>query len=203
MPTMTFSRNDFFSLLGTLVSQEKLALLLSCVKGELESFGDELVIQFNDTNLPWVWSVEGCTAVLRGLLGVESGIPVVNIKKGSSMIIADTVPGRPFIAGFLASGNISEELLKQLLQFQEKFCDSFGRKRHKVAVGVYPAGKISFPVRYTLAEPSLEFTPLDGQKQPLSRILQFHPKGKEYAHLLDSWKKLPDDVCNEVSTCWC
>ncbi|MBI4144156.1 phenylalanine--tRNA ligase subunit beta [Candidatus Woesearchaeota archaeon] len=197
MPTMTYSRNDFFKLLGTSLSEEQLSLLLCRVKAELETFGDNIVVKFNDTNLPWIWSVEGLVCVLKGLLGLEKGLPLVSVKSGSKNIIAEKISGRPFIAGFCAAGVVSENLLIQLVQLQEKFCDAYGRKRSKIAVGIYSAEKISFPVRYSFFDGSTKFVALNGTLMGLSEILEKHPKGKEYAHIVHGWKKFPLLVDNQ------
>jgi phenylalanyl-tRNA synthetase beta chain len=81
---------------------------------------------------------------------------------------------------------LGEEGLRQLISSQEKLSDLFGRKRQDIAIGVYPARNISFPVTYEAVTPDTHsFIPL-GQDSPmtLSRIVEEHPKGKEYGHLL-------------------
>ncbi|MAF34458.1 phenylalanine--tRNA ligase subunit beta [Candidatus Woesearchaeota archaeon] len=191
MPTLTYDKKDFFSLLGKLVSEEELVDLLSCLKAELTEYGENISVEFNDTNLPWIWSVEGLTAMLRGLLGVEKGLATVDVKKPERQAIVDKVAGRPFVATFVAKGKMSDALLENLIQLQEKFCESFGKKRQKVSVGLYPAKNIAFPVRYTEVEGSLAFTPLDGEHMSIKDILEKHPKGKEYGKLLEGMKKFP------------
>jgi len=53
-------------------------------------------------------------------------------------------------------------LLKQIIQLQEKLCDNYGRRRQKIAIGVYTSKKIEFPVNYKAVDPeSVDFVPLD------------------------------------------
>ena len=191
MPTLTYDKKDFFALLGKLVSEEELVEALSCLKAELAEFGENISVEFNDTNLPWIWSVEGLTAMLRGLLGVEKGLATVDVKKPERQTIVDKVPGRQHVATFVAKGKMSESLLENLIQLQEKFCESYGKKRQKVSVGLYPAKNIAFPVHYTAIEGTMAFTPLDGEHMSITDILEKHPKGKEYGHLIASMKKFP------------
>ncbi|MEM4369251.1 MAG: phenylalanine--tRNA ligase subunit beta, partial [Candidatus Woesearchaeota archaeon] len=74
MPTIKFSMTDLSGLVGKKLSEEALAKLLESVKGELEGIsGDEVTVKLNDTNLPYLWSVEGLARAFRGLLGLSKG----------------------------------------------------------------------------------------------------------------------------------
>jgi phenylalanyl-tRNA synthetase beta chain len=85
---------------------------------------------------------------------------------------------------------------------QEKFCESYGRRRKKVAVGVYNYKKIKFPIIYKATDPeSIKFIPLEFKKEMTQQeILEDHPKGKEYAWTLEGCDKYPVliDNSNEV-----
>jgi phenylalanyl-tRNA synthetase beta chain len=88
---------------------------------------------------------------------------------------------------------VTEAVLAQLIQTQEKLADTFGRKRQTVSVGLYRLPKIAFPVRYEMADPGqVRFTPL-GFDQPMSlaEIIARHPKGIEYAGTLRGSKRYP------------
>lgn len=206
MPTCTFSLKDLNSLVGKNIKESDLNDLLAYAKAELEGVeGDEITVQFNDTNLPYLWSVEGLAIFLRGVLGKEKGIPKIKIRKSDYKIQVDSSVKnvRPCISAFVAKGKkLSEHFLKQLIQMQEKFCEAFGRRREKIAVGVYPAKRINFPVSYKAVPPkSVSFVPLESLKEmDLSQILEQHPAGKEYAWILQGVKKYPllIDVNKEV-----
>lgn len=189
MPAITFAMDDLYKLVGSKFSDEKFTELLNCAKAELDSkLSTEVTIKYNDTNLPYLWSVEGLARFFRNLLGKQKGIPSIKIGKPKDKIAYDKrlTKIRPYIACFKASGvKINDYLLKQLIQLQEKLAENFGKKRQKISIGVYPLKKIAFPVAYKAASPSETFTPLEfHQPVSLRHALEKHPKGKEYGHLI-------------------
>ncbi len=189
MPTITFSADDLQKLVGQKLDEKKLIQLLDCAKAELDSkLGHEMTVKYNDTNLPYLWSVEGLARLFRGLLGKQKGIPMLKLEKAKDKVIYDKRLSkiRPHIACFKAYGKkIDDYLLKQLIQLQEKLAENFGRKRQKISIGVYPLKAITFPVSCKAASPTELFTPLDfHQSMSLRQALEKHPKGKEYGHLI-------------------
>ncbi len=190
MPTITCSKKDFEKLLGTKLTTEKLQELLDYAKAELEKEeGDDIFIKYNDTNQPYLWCPEGLALLLRGIVGKEKGIPKLSLAKSDAVVVVDSSVKsvRPFITGFLAHGPpLSEYVLKLFIQLQEKLCEAYGRRREKVAIGLYPSQKISFPVTYKAVKPEqVAFVPLGFvHKKNLAQILAEHPKGKEYCKLL-------------------
>jgi len=181
-------------LLGSPINIDEFDRRLDWVKGELKHYDPQtgtIRIELNDTNRPDLWSVEGIVRQLSGgrspsnrpwsqMLAPATPAKVIRVDPTVSSV-------RPFIGGFLALGpGLGEEGLRQLISSQEKLSDLFGRKRQDIAIGVYPARNISFPVTYEAVTPDTHsFIPL-GQDSPmtLSRIVEEHPKGKEYGHLL-------------------
>jgi len=195
MPTITFSLKDLNSLIGKSLSIEQLEELFSKAKGELEEYNndtDEVKLELGDTNQPYLWSAEGISILLKGFLGIEKGIPKLEITNaGDSDYIVKVDKSvekvRPYIVSFIAKGKkIDDYILKQLIQLQEKLADNFGRKREKIAIGIYPLKKIKFPVTYKAVKPdSIKFIPLESEKEMTPKeILENHPKGKEYAKIL-------------------
>jgi len=213
MPTITVSYKDLQDLIGKHIRVKELGNLLhGYCKIELDSHdekSDELTLSVADTNMPFLWSAEGIARRLRGALGIDNGEEILVLAKDSdksdksnkssnySVIVNSSVDEvRPFISCFVAKlrkGTISEHLLKQLIQLQEKVCEGYGRRRKKVSVGLYPCAKIKFPVYYKAVLPeSVSFIPLDFvQEMTLKEILEAHPKGKEYAPILEAHDKYP------------
>ncbi len=112
---------------------------------------------------------------------------------------------RPYIASFVAEGKeVTDALLREIIQSQEKLCGNFGRKRKTIAMGVSRADLIHWPVHYSAADPdATKFVPLDFQKPVSMReILSEHPKGKEYGPLVAGFPKFPllSDGKGEVLT---
>lgn len=199
MPTISFSLKDLSNLVGKSISIKQLEELVPFAKSELEGYdekSDEVTLGVGDTNQPYLWSVEGLARLFKGVLGKESGLPELDAIKSSYEVVVDNSvkPIRPFVAAFVAKkGKMDDYLLKQMIQLQEKICDGFGRKRRKVAVGIYSYDKIEFPVHYKAVSPeSVKFVPLEFKRAMTpGEILESHPKGKEYAHLLEGKDKYP------------
>lgn len=197
MPTINFSLNDLNNLVGKKLSKEKVSELLEYGKAEIESEEKgELTLSVGDTNLPYLWSVEGIARLFRGLLGIKKGIEKLKIEKSKDLIVVDksVASVRPYIAAFSVKGKkVDEYLLKQIIQLQEKFCHSYGMRRMKAAVGVYSYPKIKFPVHYKATHPeSVKFIPL-GFKREMTQgeILEMHPTGMEYAWILKGCREYP------------
>jgi len=199
MPTINFSLKDLQNLVGKKISVEEVSKLVEYGKGSLENYNkeeDEVTVDFGDTNLPYLWSVEGVARLIKGVLGLQKGIPKIEIKKGDYKVIVDKSVSsvRPYVTAFVAKGHkVDDYLIKQMVQLQEKLCESYGRRRLKIAIGVYSYDKIKFPVHYKATDPeSIKFIPLEFKKEMTQQeILEEHPKGKEYAWILKGCKKYP------------
>jgi len=205
MPTLDIYIKDLEALSKKKFSAAQLEDAVLQAKGEIEGIKNgKAKVDIKDTNRPDLWSVEGIARELRGFYGIESGLPKFNVKK--SGIVAKVDPKlkgiRPRGAYAVAKNiKITDELLEQLIQMQEKVCETFGRKRREVAIGIFDADKVAGNVRYYAAEPKTEFYPLGYKaKMSLSEILTDHPKGKEYGKLLKGMKNYPllVDSDNEV-----
>tara|TARA_Y100000310_G_scaffold262992_1_gene272870 strand:- start:2196 stop:3863 length:1668 start_codon:yes stop_codon:yes gene_type:complete len=208
MPTITFSKKDLENLTGLKLSIEQIQELAHFGKGDFEDYNkstDEVKIDFGDTNLPYLWSVEGFARLLKGIKGKQKGIPQIKINKGNYKIKVHPSVNkiRPYISGFIIKGNkIDDYLIKQLVQLQDKLSDNYGRRRQYISIGLYSYDKIKFPIHYKAVSPeSTEFIPLGYKlKFNLKEILAEHPKGKEYGYILKDQDKYPIlvDSNNEV-----
>jgi phenylalanyl-tRNA synthetase beta chain len=76
--------------------------------------------------------------------------------------------------------------IKEVVDIQEKLHNSLGRKRKKLAIGIYPLNKVSLPIRFLGRKPEeIKFLPLEARAEMTGRqILRSHPAGREYADLL-------------------
>jgi len=83
--------------------------------------------------------------------------------------------------------------IKEIVDIQEKLHNSIGRKRRKIAIGVYPLDKIALPIRFIAKKPEdIKFLPLEAKTEMTGRqILRGHPTGREYAHLLEDADVFP------------
>lgn len=201
MPTIEVKISDFESLLQEKITGEKLEILLERVKGEVKDFlpeEDLAKIELNDTNRPDLWSPEGIVRQIRqhqdswrqSYAFFNRNLETtrrVNVSKE-----VDTV--RPYLAASVALGmTVTEDILEQLIQTQEKLADTFGRKRQTVSIGLYRLQKITFPVEYKMADPeTTSFVPLGFEAlMSLKEILAKHPKGMAYAGTLQGVDRYP------------
>jgi phenylalanyl-tRNA synthetase beta chain len=197
MPTIEFSLKDLNSLVGKDLTKKELEEYLWYCKAELNSLeGDNAKVEVADTNLPYLWSVEGIARLLKGVLSKEKGLAELDIKKSDYAIVVDKNVNkiRPYIAGFVAKGKkVDGFLLKQMIQLQEKLCENFGMRRKKVAIGIYSHDNIDFPVHYKAIKPSgIKFVPLGETKEMnLYEIIKKHPKGIEYGWILKDFEEYP------------
>lgn len=206
MPSLEISKKDLEQLTGhSFKNKEELQEALWKTKTELESMeGDLLKVAQADTNRPDLLSTEGIARELRYRLGKQKKIAEYKTKKSGMVATIDPALKkiRPKAAYAVAwNVSITDELLRQLIQLQEKICLTFGQKRKEIAIGIFDWDQVHQNVRYFAANPASAFVPLDYQtKMTLSEILKEHPKGKEFAHLLNGQKKFPllADANNEV-----
>lgn len=199
MPTIEISLEDLKSLVGDKLplTKDELDHLLHNVKGELEDLeGDKLTIALGDGNRPELWSAEGLARDLKGFLGVERGCKEYKAESSDLKIFTNVNLGkiRPFIAcAVIKNVKLTDTIIKQLMQFQDKIDVSYGRNRRKTSIGLYNFDLLKFPLKYTLTKPHENpFTPLGfTEKLNPHEILRQHPKGQEYGGLLKGLEEYP------------
>lgn len=196
MPVITLDYQDLISLIGQDVLMDELLERIPMMGASLEGVdGDEVSVEFFP-NRPDLYSVEGIARALRGFLGFEFGLAQYPIEaSGIDFNVDESVMDvRPFVVGGLVRGiEMTDELVKSLMDMQEKLHLTIGRKRRKVSIGVHDVNNVSPPFTY-LAEPPEErkFFPLQGTREMnMAEILREHPKGVDYAYILEGKDRYP------------
>lgn len=199
MPTINVIQSDLERLAGQTYALHELARALEYIKAEAEP-GESpgcLRVQLKDTNRPDLWSSEGIARLLKGFREKQhpdygffrAQTAERELRVGSGM---QTI--RPYIAAFACEGiAVDEAALEQLIEAQEKLADGYGRGRSAVAIGIYDASNIVYPVSYDAADPDItSFVPLEcDAPMSLRQILKDHPTGQKYAHLLNGFERFP------------
>ena len=216
MPKIDVNEELFFKTLGRRYDAAELIPLLTTAKAELDDWpkGEGILrIELNDTNRPDLWSTLGLARQLSIFLtGKVPSYPFFSragdIKPAGDrrvVVDKDLKDIRPFIGSFVAEGReVTDALLREIIQSQEKLCGNFGRKRKTIAMGVSRADLVTWPVSYSAADPDkTRFIPLDFEKpMTMRQIITEHPKGKEYGHIVSGFSKFPllSDGKGEVLT---
>ena len=204
MPKIEVNEKLFFDLLGDRPDEIRLEAILPTAKAELDGWDKEGVgsedrtikIELNDTNRPDLWTTAGLARQLKThrtkkIPAYPFFVPLGESRASKySVEVGESVRGvRPYLAGFVAKGvPITDAMLRDLIQTQEKLAWNFGRKRRTVSIGLYRPSIISWPVHYVGVDPDkVSFVPLqETRTMTLRQILAEHPKGKEYAFILQN-----------------
>jgi phenylalanyl-tRNA synthetase beta chain len=213
MPKIEVNEEVFYALAGwdKSKSREEFEEALVSAKAELDEDSDKslsesertLKIELNDTNRPDLWGTAGCARQLHLYKGGKPkpypffsspGKLKIEECKHKVIVEASVRQVRPFLTGFVAKGKeISDPMLRDMIQTQEKLAWNFGRKRRSISMGIYRTAIIKWPIIYRGADPETEsFVPLQWDTPlTLREILRQHPKGKEYAFILEHEKIHP------------
>ncbi|MFH0929605.1 MAG: phenylalanine--tRNA ligase subunit beta [Candidatus Aenigmatarchaeota archaeon] len=199
MVVIEISKNDLLNLVGKDLPDEELEELLFLIKLEPEFDGDTIKCEMH-ADRPDMFSVEGVARELKGFLGLETGIKKYDITDSKIVVSLKDPQVRPYIACAVVKDIIlSDELVKSLMQIQEKLHDTLGRGREKVAIGVHDFEKVVPPLKYMDVE-NETFIPLGGtQEMDVDQILTQHPKGIGYAHLVGKMRPMLYDKEGVIS----
>lgn len=198
MPVINFSYSDLCDLVGEdlpkQVLRERLPMLGADLKAADEA-SDEMSFEFFP-NRADLYSVEGIARALRAFLGIEPGLRTYAVGESSVELKVDpsVKEVRPFIWSALVEGNeINDELIRSMMDLQEKLHLTVGRNRRKVAIGIHDHSKVEGPFTYKAVLPDqVSFVPLQGsERMTPAEILKEHDKGRAYAFVLEGKKRYP------------
>ena len=198
MPVVTFAYDDLTSLLGRKVSVDTLLDRVPQVGADVHSYDEgsrELSIEFFPDR-PDLYSVEGAARALRTFFGFESGLTTYNVEASDVVLTLDESirAVRPYmVAGVIEDITITDELIRSLMELQEKLHLTMGRKRSKVSIGIHDLDKVTPPFTFKAVDPeSVSFVPLaKTESMNLREILQRHEKGVDYAFILEGKDRYP------------
>ncbi|MCG8696673.1 MAG: hypothetical protein MI922_01360, partial [Bacteroidales bacterium] len=148
-------------------------------------------------NRPDLLSLENFARALNQFNGKKkmASFKVYEPEKDFEVVVERSVKSvRPHTVCAVVKGlKMTSEMIRNLVEVQEKLHGSIGRQRKKVAIGIYPLEEIKLPIRFVgLRDSEIKFLPLEGRREMSPRqILKSHPTGKEYAHLLKDTEVYP------------
>jgi len=106
---------------------------------------------------------------------------------------------RPVVMGAVVRGvdtgsnqKEREDFIQSLMDHQEKLHMTLGRKRKFASIGVHDLDSLKPPFRATTVASDFSFIPLAcTEEMTIERILEEHPKGVEYSHLMEGMGRFP------------
>ncbi|MCA9487969.1 MAG: phenylalanine--tRNA ligase subunit beta [Nanoarchaeota archaeon] len=196
MANIKIPRKQFEKEIGKL--DEKMQGRIALFGTPVESLTDSDLELEIFPNRPDLLSYHGFKRAFLAFLGKKTGLKDYKIhkpEKNYEVKIESSVKDvRPYTLCAIIKGlRLDDDKIKEIIDIQEKLHSTIGRKRKKVAIGIYPLDKIKLPITYKALEPDkIKFLPLESTREMSGlEILQRHPTGKEYAHLLSGKTKFP------------
>ncbi|MHA1674769.1 MAG: phenylalanine--tRNA ligase subunit beta [Promethearchaeota archaeon] len=200
MPTIELKIDQLSHLLGKEVSYDTLQYDLQWISLDIDEYDPEegtIKVEFNP-NRPDFSSPEGVARLLKGYYGLEAGIQPYTIKEGKEYfeVNAKVRKVRPYVVSGLVrfDAPLNEEQVITLMRMQEILHWAVGRDRKKVAIGIHDYESVKGPYVYTTVKPDgIKFRPLHLEAYELTpqEILEEHPMGIQYAHLLEGFEEYP------------
>lgn len=192
MVSIKINKSQLLKDLGVQESEHMLEQIVMMGVEIDENTKEELIVDITP-NRPDMLSQAGFTRALAAFLGIRSGLIAYNTTPSKlKVFVDDSVKSiRPYTACAVAKNlKLTDEKLKEIIDIQEKLHTTFCRRRKKAAIGIYPMEAISGNITYlALPADKIKFLPLESTKEMTAKeILEEHPKGKEFAHLV---KDLP------------
>jgi phenylalanyl-tRNA synthetase beta chain len=196
MAIINISKKLFEKEIGIL--NEKMKEKIALFGTPLEKVDEEEIELEIFPNRPDMLSYQGFKRAFLGFLGKKKGKKSYKINKPEKNYIVNVDSSvksiRPYTAcAIVKKVKFNDEKIKEIIEIQEKLHSTIGRKRKKIAIGIYPLEKIKLPITLKALEPDkIKFIPLESEKEMSGlEILQKHPTGREYAHLLAGKEKFP------------
>ena len=178
------------------VKVDKALEMLPFVALDIEGIDNDVIRVEYNPNRPDFSSDYGIARALRGLLGIETGLPKFRIT-GKSGLVLKMDPAvkriRPCIVALVArNGRLDDETIKQLIAMQEDLHNGVGRRRKKASIGIHNLDVIKFPVTYRAAGRDYSFEPLgESSSRSIDQILKGSETGRQYGHILEGFVRYP------------
>jgi phenylalanyl-tRNA synthetase beta chain len=196
MALITLNKKLFEKEIGKL--DEKMQERIAMFGTPIEKIDEESIEVEIFPNRPDMLSYSGFKRSFLAFLGKKTGLREYKVnkpEKNYSVIIDSSVKDvRPYtVCSIVKDLKLDSEKIKELIEIQEKLHFTLGRKRKKTAIGIYPLEKIELPIYFKALEPDkIKFIPLEFDKEMSGlQILQKHPTGRDYSHLLAGKSKFP------------
>ncbi len=192
MPVITFDLGD---LKAAGYEAERLVNMLPTMGIEVEGIeGTELTVSITP-NRQDLLDYVGFVRALDNFTGKKvprEGQYAIKNKPTMTIEVTKAVQKiRPYIAGLVAKNvDLSGNKVKYMINFTNKFADTYGRRRKKIGMGVHDLRRISGQIVYDAAEDG-KITPLESQKEmSFAEVVKKNAMGVEYGGMYAGKKVL-------------
>ena len=198
MPVITFGYQDLIGLIGRGVPVDVLLERIPMMGADLHHYDsekEEIAIEFFPDR-PDLYCVEGVARALRAFLGYEPGLKRYPVEESGITLYRDpsVESVRPYVVGGVVMDvEMSDPLIRSLMELQEKIHLALGRKRAKVSIGIHDMDRVVPPFTYKAVDPGeISFVPLAKDvAMNLREILEEHEKGVDYKFILEGKERYP------------
>ena len=204
MPTISVEQNVLRALMAKAGHEHDVPSLeehLPLLGTDIDRCDEEMLDIEIFPDRPDLLSAETLARAMRAFLHEEAVSPELEVRPASiTMTVDDELSDvRPVIVCALVHGvNLGEgehakdAAIRRLMDHQEKLHFAIGRGRYRASIGVHDFARLSAPFRAVCMGRDASFVPL-GSEEPMTieAILNEHPKGVDYAHLLDGMERVP------------
>ena len=188
MPVISFNKKYLYGLIGSGIDDAKLADQVSKLGFEVEQVdNDNISVEITANRLDLLDAV-GFARAIKNFMHRSKRFhyEIENQEPEMELTVEPSVKKiRPFISALVVHNiNMDEHTLLNIVNFSEKFCETYGRNRRKIAMGFHDLAMIKPPIVYKSGE-DIDYVPL-GKNSPmrLSEVLDKEEKGKQYANIL-------------------
>ena len=204
MPTVTFNHDLLrrIQLNANIVhDSEAWGDRLGLIGCSVEKCDDEIVEIEVFPDRPDLLSAETMAFAARTFLHEQEAKPALKVTSGDITMTVDPSleQVRPIVLGAVVRGvdtghtdEARNEFIQGIMDHQEKLHFALGRGRKRTSVGVHDLSKLHPPFRVITVDSNYSFIPLAmDYSMTIGEILTKHPKGVDYAHLLEGYEKFP------------
>lgn len=198
MPTLSIEQNLLRRLVesqGRKHDVEDMAFRLPLMGTDIDTCDNEILDIEIFPDRPDLLSPETLFHGMMPFLHDSPPKPRLAINPGTiSMRVSPEIKNiRPVILGAVVRGvNIDAEVIKRLMDHQEKLHFALGRGRKRASIGVHDLATLTPPFRVEAVGRDHSFIPLAMENEMnIEEILSEHPKGIDFAHLLQGMDKVP------------
>ncbi|MEM1792284.1 MAG: phenylalanine--tRNA ligase subunit beta [Nitrososphaerota archaeon] len=189
MPILNLKLERFFDLLEQKLDKDELIGARTGIGVAIEELGADYVKVEYNPNRPDFSSPAGLARAIKGILGIETGVPRFRTLPPKTFVKVDksVKAVRPWVVAAYVEGlNLSAEDIEELIAMQEDLHWVVGRNRRKVAIGLHNASAIKPPIIYKAVKgDEISFVPLKSfRRMTPQEIVEQHEVGRKYGHIV-------------------